>query len=70
MNSLTVQIFHSGQWHDAAKLDVLQPESGFAGPVALGYLDDYAVAQLDRDDLHACSLRLPVQLMLPHRNPH
>ena len=70
MNSLTVQIFHSGQWHDAAKLDVLQPEIGLSGPVALEYLDDYALAQLDRDDLYACSLRLPVQLMLPHRNPH
>lgn len=66
---LTIQIFHTGQWHDAADLDIPAPEKGRAGPARLSYRQDYALAWLEQDDEHACSLTLPVELMLSHDNP-
>lgn len=66
---LTVQAFHQGQWHDAAELIIEQPERGRRGPARLGYLTDYALEWLDRDDEHACSLRLPIELMNTHQSP-
>jgi serine/threonine-protein kinase HipA len=66
---LTIQIFHSGQWHDAADLDIPAPEKGRAGPARLSYRQDYALAWMEQDDEHACSLTLPVELMLSHDNP-
>ncbi len=65
--SLTIQLFHGARWHDAATLRIEQPELGRHGSVALGYDSDYALQWLERDDEHACSLILPVELMLPHR---
>jgi len=64
--NLTVQIFHSGQWHDAAILTLPQPELGRRGPARLGYETDYAIEWMLRDDEHACSLALPVELMINH----
>ena len=66
---LTIQIFHSGQWHDAADLDIPAPEKGRAGPARLSYRQDYALARMEQDDEHACSVTLPVELMLSHDNP-
>ena len=67
--TLTIQIFHNAQWHDAATLYVENPERGRQGPAALGYHDDYALEWMERDDAHACSLVLPVELMLRHHAP-
>ncbi|QNI04584.1 type II toxin-antitoxin system HipA family toxin [Halomonas sp. SH5A2] len=68
--ALTVQAFHHGQWHDAAELEIKHPEMGRKGPARLGYITDYALEWLDRDDEHACSLRLPIELMNTHQSPH
>lgn len=66
---LTIQIFHTGQWHDAADLDFPAPERGRAGPARLAYRQDYSLEWMARDDEHACSLTLPVELMLTHHMP-
>ncbi|MEC9482699.1 MAG: HipA domain-containing protein [Halomonas sp.] len=66
---LTIQLFHHGQWHDAAVLTVDDPGRGRQGPVALGYETGYAIEWMRRDDEHACSLNLPVELMLNHHSP-
>lgn len=66
---LTIQIFHTGQWHDAADLEIPAPEKGRAGPARLSYRQDYALAWMEHDDEHACSLTLPVELMLTHDHP-
>jgi len=63
---LTLQIHHQGQWHDAAVLELPHPELGTAGPARLGYLQEHALAWMSRDDEHACSLTLPVELMMRH----
>lgn len=64
---LTIQIFHHGQWHDAAELTLADPPLGRQGAAQLGYETGYAIAWMSRDDEHACSLRLPVELMLVYR---
>ncbi|PSJ48377.1 type II toxin-antitoxin system HipA family toxin [Zobellella taiwanensis] len=66
---LTIQIFHQGAWHDAAELTLQQPQLGRSGPARLGYDFDYALEWLQRDDEHACSLVLPIELMVPHDSP-
>lgn len=66
---LTIQIFHTGEWHDVADLDFPVPESGRAGPARLSYRQDYALEWMECDDEHACSLTLPVELMLTHDLP-
>ncbi len=66
---LTIQIFHSGQWHDAADLSIPAPEKGRNGPARLSYRQDYALAWLEHDDEHACGLTQPVELMLTHDKP-
>ncbi len=63
---LTLQIYHDHHWHDAAQLEVPQPDMGTHGPAHLGYLQDYALEWMLRDDEHACSLTLPVELMMKH----
>ena len=63
---LTIQIFLEGKWQDAAELSIKQPQLGRGGPVRLGYEFDYALKYQYRDDEHACSLTLPVELMIPH----
>ncbi|MBB3190007.1 type II toxin-antitoxin system HipA family toxin [Halomonas cerina] len=63
---LTIQIHLGGEWQDAARLELPDPERGIQGPARLGYLQDYALEWMFRDDEHACSLMLPVELMLTH----
>nr|WP_299244157.1 HipA domain-containing protein [uncultured Halomonas sp.] len=64
---LTLQIFHNDTWWDAAELHIDDPDAGRSSSVRLGYTTDYALELMGRDDEHACSLRLPVELMLNHR---
>lgn len=66
---LTIQAFHHGQRHDAAELVIEYPAQGRRGPARLGYITDYALQWLDCDDVHACSLRLPIELMNTHQSP-
>ncbi|SPJ32403.1 hypothetical protein KSP9073_00403 [Kushneria phyllosphaerae] len=35
--TLTLQIFHHQQWHDAATLSLPEPDKGRGGPSVLGY---------------------------------
>lgn len=70
MKQLTIQIFVEGAWVDAATLTLMQPELGDASPTRLGYELNYAMNWIDRDDEHACSLTLPIQIMIEHRSPH
>ncbi|UYG01938.1 HipA domain-containing protein [Halomonas sp. LR3S48] len=64
---LTIQIYHDQRWQDAALLDIPDPERGVHGAAELSYLQDYAIDWLFHDDEHACSLTLPVELMMKHR---
>jgi serine/threonine-protein kinase HipA len=66
---LTVQIHFDQAWHDAAKVSLPDPERGIRGASRLYYGTDYAVEWMFHDDLHACSLMLPVELMLTHESP-
>lgn len=65
---LTIQLHHDGKWQDAATIAVPSPERGRQGPMRLGYLQEHALEWMFRDDEHACSMRLPVELMLNHSN--
>ncbi|QOR39013.1 type II toxin-antitoxin system HipA family toxin [Billgrantia diversa] len=66
---LTVQIYLDHRWHDAATLTITEPARGTHGPARLSYGQAYALEWLSRDDEHACSLTLPVELMLTHEAP-
>ncbi|MBB3192542.1 hypothetical protein FHR94_003839 [Halomonas cerina] len=55
---LTIQIHLGGEWQDAARLELPDPERGTQGPARLGYLQDYALEWMFRDDEHACSLTM------------
>ncbi|EXJ12587.1 MULTISPECIES: type II toxin-antitoxin system HipA family toxin [Nitrincola] len=63
---LGIEIYYAGQWHEAAVLELLQTDQGRQSAVRLMYQQDYALNWMFRDDLHACSLNLPVELMLNH----
>lgn len=66
---ITVQAFLQGKWQDAAQLTLANPQQGHAGESLLGYHPQaYALEYLGRDDLAACSLRLPVDLMQTYRS--
>ena len=65
---LQVDIFHSGQWHHAAVLELLNPEQGRLSPTRLMYLQDYALDWMFRDDRFSCSINLPIELMFHHRS--
>ena len=69
MKQLTLQLLIGTHWFDAATLTLTQPADGSASPTQLGYELDYALQWLDKDDEHACSLTLPVQLMMQHEAP-
>lgn len=65
---LTLQIHVDRVWHDAAEILIPDPEQGVQGASRLRYMADYAVEWIFHDDLHACSLVLPVELMLTHES--
>ncbi|WP_290793444.1 HipA domain-containing protein [Halomonas sp.] len=66
---LTVQVHFNQAWHDAALLMLPSPDRGARGESRLRYATHYAVDWMFHDDLHACSLMLPVELMLTHESP-
>jgi len=63
---LHIEVFHSEKWHQAATLQLLNPEKGCFGAVRLIYQQDYALDWMFRDDCYACSLNLPIELMVHH----
>ncbi|MEN0037310.1 MAG: HipA domain-containing protein [Cellvibrio sp.] len=66
---LTLQTYLQGQWHDAAQLTLPEPDQGRTSESLLGYHPQaYALKYMGRDDLAACSLRFPVDLMQTYRS--
>lgn len=70
MKQLTLQILLEQKWQDIAQLTLIAPDKGPRSPCKLGYELDYSLQWLERDDEHACSLTLPVQLMANHESDH
>lgn len=68
MTQLTIQILQDTAWIDAATLTLIEPKRGSASACKLGYMMDYALDWLEHDDEHACSIELPVQLMIEHES--
>ena len=68
MKILTLQALLNTQWLDIATLTLLQPQLGVAGACELEYELDYALQHLEQRDEHACSLSLPVQLLIKHES--
>ena len=66
MKTLTIQALIQQQWRDIATLQLLSPEKGIASPSRLGYEFEYSIKWLDCNNEHACSLVLPVQIMIEH----
>lgn len=62
MEQLTIQAYIDGQWSDIAQLSFPKSEQGNYRLTSLDYEQAYALAELDKDDLHAVSLNHPVSL--------
>jgi serine/threonine-protein kinase HipA len=67
---LTIEIFIDSTWQKAATLEIYEPQKGRLSPCKLEYVQEYAMAHLFSKAEHACSLNLPVELMLPYRSNH
>ena len=70
MKYLTIQVLIDFDWLDIAKLTLFEPEKGMSGSCVLEYDLDYAIGHIDRRDQYACSLVLPVQLIIQHEAKH
>lgn len=68
MKKLTIQALLNKNWIDIAELKLLEPKLGSASASELEYELDYAIQYLDRRDEHACSLSLPVQIIIKHES--
>lgn len=68
MKKLTIQALLDAKWQDIAELKLLMPQQGSASSSELEYELEYAVLHLDKRDKHACSLSLPVQLLIKHES--
>ncbi|EJG0039208.1 hypothetical protein DC932_RS01610 [Vibrio parahaemolyticus] len=62
MEHLTIQAFINSQWIDIAKLSFPNSEQGHYRLTSLDYEQDYALAELNKDDMHAVSINHPVSL--------
>lgn len=68
MKKLTIQALLNANWLDIAELTLLEPQLGSAGSSELEYQLDYAIQYLDCRDEHACSVSLPVQILIKHES--
>lgn len=68
MKKLTIQALLNKNWIDIAELKLLEPKLGSGSASELEYELDYAIQYLDRRDEHACSLSLPVQILIKHES--
>lgn len=68
MKKLTIQALLDANWLDIAELKLLESKQGSASASELEYELDYAIQYLDRRDEHACSLSLPVQILIKHES--
>ena len=68
MKILIIQALIDSQWLDIAELTIVQPEKGATSSAELEYKLDYAIQHFDRRDKYACSLSLPIQLLIKHES--
>lgn len=68
MKKLTIQALLDQSWFDIAELTLLEPKLGSASASELAYDLEYAIHNLDKQDEHACSLSLPVQILIKHES--
>jgi serine/threonine-protein kinase HipA len=70
MKPLTLQLYHHAAWHDAAALEVQQPDWGVKGPTRIAYEPNYFLEygaipfaeDIPLRDARALSVNLPVNL--------
>ncbi|WP_130804975.1 type II toxin-antitoxin system HipA family toxin [Acinetobacter ihumii] len=70
MEKLTIQALIQFKWLDIAHLTLLESEKGSSSTCTLEYELEYALQHIDLRDEHACSLILPIQLMIQHEAKH
>jgi serine/threonine-protein kinase HipA len=70
MKKFTIQALIDKYWLDIVELKLLDPQRGSASPCELEYQIDYAISYLDKRDEHACSLSLPIQLIIRKRSDY
>ena len=68
MKKLTIQALLDANWLDIAELKLLEPKHGSAGASELEYELEYAIQHSDQRDEHACSLSLPIQILIKHES--
>lgn len=68
MKKLTIQALLDASWLDIAELKLLESKQGSASASELEYELEYAIQNLDKRDEHACSLSLPVQILIKHES--
>ncbi len=68
MKTLTIQALLDNTWQDIALLYLDAPDKGSNGACRLEYQLDYALQHLEQRDEHACSVSLPVQVMIQHES--
>lgn len=68
MKKLTIQALLHAEWFDIAELNLLSPERGSSSTVELIYSLDYAIDHLEQRDEHACSISLPIQILIHHES--
>jgi serine/threonine-protein kinase HipA len=45
--TISIELHHSGRWHRAAELEVIEPAQGRKSPTRLGYADSYVETHID-----------------------
>lgn len=68
MKKLTIQALLNANWQDIADITLLKPELGAASASELEYNLDYAIRNMDKRDEYACSISLPVQILIKHES--
>ncbi len=67
---LHIQIFIDGEWKDAAKLIIDDPDAGRFGRITLDYELDFAVENLEQKGAAACSVRNQVMPFAGYTENH
>lgn len=68
MEKLTIQALLHQKWQDIADLKILEPHKGSASATELAYDLEYSISFLEKRDEHACSVILPVQILVQHES--
>lgn len=68
MDNLTIQAFIKNAWCDIARLTFPKSDEGNFRVTELEYLEDYALDNLAKDDIHAVSLNHPVSFFFDDKD--